>query len=346
MIDSVMKRHHFLFITIILIATNLYAQRIAKYGGDFMSLGVGGRALALGGAYTALSTDAFASYYNPGALSHINYPEAVLMHEERFAGLVNYDFGAIAMPFGTESSVGLSVLRLGVDNIADTRLAGIDMNGNPVPPDQYDNAVRLDYSKIKYFTTSSWAIYGTYSVRHNEHFSYGFNIKVIRHLFVAASAFGIGFDIGAIYSPNERLIVGATLQDATTTLVSWTTGTTELISPTLKLGAVYSLPLFDGLLSPVVDVDVRFENRKTSSFSHLGFLSFDPHLGMEYDFKKTIALRVGMSELKQLTLGAGLHLRKLDVDYAFARFGNENSLGDTHRISLRIILQEERYARK
>jgi hypothetical protein len=49
--------------------------------------------------------------------------------------------------------------------------------------------------------------------------------------------------------------------------------------------------------------------------------------------------------VKQLTLGAGLHLRKLDIDYSFARFSEENDLGDTHRISLRMILHEARFAR-
>jgi hypothetical protein len=38
----------------------------------------------------------------------------------------------------------------------------------------------------------------------------------------------------------ENLSVGANLQDATTTLVAWSTGRNELVSPTLKLGAAYT----------------------------------------------------------------------------------------------------------
>jgi hypothetical protein len=68
-------------------------------------------------------------------------------------------------------------------------------------------------------------------------------------------------------------------------------------------------------------------------------------MGLEFDYKNTVALRIGYNDVKQLTLGAGLHLRKLDIDYSFARFGKENDLGDTHRISLRLILQEARFAR-
>jgi hypothetical protein len=68
-------------------------------------------------------------------------------------------------------------------------------------------------------------------------------------------------------------------------------------------------------------------------------------LGLEFDFKKAIALRVGYNDIKQMTLGAGIHLRKLDIDYSFAQFDKENNLGDTHRISLRLILQEARLAR-
>ena len=34
------------------------SQHIAKYAGEFLSIGVGGRAFGLGGAYSALANDA------------------------------------------------------------------------------------------------------------------------------------------------------------------------------------------------------------------------------------------------------------------------------------------------
>ena len=321
------------------------SQQVAKYAGEFLSIGVGGRALGLGGAYAALANDASAGYWNPAALARIDFPEVMLMHDERFGSLLNYDFGAVAIPYGVNATFGVSVMRLGVDGIPDDRNAGLDVNGNPLPPDQYQNFVRLDYSKITYFNSADWAMYFTYAQRASSNFMYGINLKVLRRTLAEYSATGIGFDIGILYSPAENWYVAANAQDITTTLVAWSTGTNELISPTLKIGTTYFINLFGGRFAPTVDVDVRFENRQFASIAHLGPVSFDPHMGLEFDFKKAIALRVGYNDIKQMTLGAGIHLRKLDIDYSFAQFDKANDLGDTHRISLRLILQEERLAR-
>ena len=147
------------------------------------------------------------------------------------------------------------------------------------------------------------------------------------------------------HSPAENWFVAANAQDITTTLIAWSTGTDELITPTLKVGTAYFIDLFGGRFAPTADIDTRFENRQFASVAHLGPVSFDPHVGLEFDFKKSVALRIGYNDVKQITLGAGIHLRKIDIDYSFAQFDKENNLGDTHRISLRLLLQEERYAR-
>jgi hypothetical protein len=330
---------------VLILVQGASAQQIAKYAGEFLSIGVGGRALGLGGAYAALANDASAAYWNPAALARLNYPEFMLMHDERFGGIVNYDFGAVAIPYGTHATLAVSLMRLGVDGIPDSRDAGVDANGNYVPRGQYQNAVRIDESKITYFNSADWALYFTYSKRVSYNLTYGINLKILRRGLEVASATGIGFDIGLLYSPRENWFVAANVQDVTTTLIAWSTGTNELISPTLKLGTAYFIDLFQGRFSPTFDVDVRFENRQFASIAHLGPISFDPHMGLEFDYKNTVALRVGYNDVKQLTLGAGLHLRKLDIDYSFARFSEENDLGDTHRISLRMILHEARFAR-
>jgi Uncharacterised protein family (UPF0164) len=330
---------------VLIVIQGVSAQQIAKYAGEFLSIGVGGRALGLGGAYAALANDASAAYWNPAALARLNYPEFMLMHDERFGGMVNYDFGAVAIPYSNNATIAVSLMRLGVDGIPDSRDAGVDANGNYVPRGQYQNAVRIDESKITYFNSADWALYFTYSKRMSNNLTYGINLKILRRGLEVASATGIGFDVGVLYSPRENWFVAANAQDVTTTLLAWSTGTNELISPTLKLGTAYFIDLFQGRFAPTMDVDVRFENRQFASIAHLGPISFDPHLGIEFDYKNTVALRIGYSDVKQLTLGAGIHLRKLDIDYSFARFSAENDLGDTHRISLRMILREARFAR-
>ena len=320
----------------------VFGQTVAKYGGEFMANGAGGRALGLGGAYVALAHDATAGYWNPGALSRIQYPEVIVMHDERFGNLVNYDFASVAIPYGADVSLGVSMLRLGVDGIPDTRNAWIDNNGNGI----FDQVDRLDYDKITYFNAADWALYFTYAKQSTPEFSYGANVKLIRRDLAEHSATGIGFDVGILYSPFTNFTLGLNAQDITTTLVAWSTGRTELITPTLKLGSAYLIEFLGGTFAPTVDVDLRFENRAFASVAHVGPVSIDPHVGLEFDFKKTVALRVGYNDLDQISLGAGLHLRKLDIDYSFVQFNNVvDNLGKTHRISLRFILEDEQYAR-
>ena len=336
-----MRAHRQAIVFLVFLASSASAQTIAKYAGEFMAIGVGGRALGMGGAHVALVSDATAGYWNPGALARIDYPEAVVMHEERFGSLVNYDFVSVAIPYGPDVSLGLSVLRLGVDGIPDTRNAWVDNNGNGV----FDNTDRIDYDKITYFNSTDWALYFTYAKRSSSKLLYGANIKLIRRTLADQSATGIGFDVGAVYSPITNLSVGVSAQDITTTLVAWSTGRSELVSPTLKLGTAYSINILSGRLTPAVDVDVRFENRHFSSIASMGPVSFDPHAGLEFDYKSTVALRVGYNDVKQMSVGAGIHLRMLDVDYSFAKFAADESLGNTHRISIRFMLQNNQFGR-
>jgi len=316
---------------------------VAKYAGEFISLGVGGRALAMGGAYVALANDVTAGYWNPAGLAHLNYPQIALMHDEQFGSLVNHDYGAVAIPVGGRTSIGLSLIRLGVDDIPDTRNAGVDINGNVTyDPNQFS---RVDPDRVTYFNAADYALYFTYAQRYSDDFTYGANVKLIRRDLGDASATGIGFDVGVWYTPFENIVLGANIQDITTTFLAWSTGRNELISPTMKVGSAYLIEALGGRFAPALDVDVRFENRKYASTAHLGPVSFDLHGGLEFQFKDLIALRAGYSDVKQLTMGAGMHLPKLNVDYSFAKFDATGQLGNTHRISVTFTLETDEYRR-
>jgi hypothetical protein len=316
---------------------------VAKYAGEFISLGVGGRALGLGGAYVALANDVSAGYWNPAGIARISYPQITLMHDERFGSLVNYDYGAVAYPVDRQSTLALSVMRLGVDDIPDTRNAGVDINGNLT----YDQTrfSRVDPNLVTYFNAADWAIYLTYARSSAENFSYGANVKLIRRSMGGNSATGIGFDLGVWYAPMDNLFFGANIQDVTTTFLAWDTGTNELISPTLKLGSAYLIDALGGRFAPAIDFDIRFENRQSASLGHVGPVSLDLHAGLEYQFRNLVALRMGYSDIKQLTLGAGVRLPKLNIDYSFMKFDQTDQLGNTHRISMTFTLETEQYKR-
>jgi hypothetical protein len=318
---------------------------IGKYAGEFMALGVGGRALGMGGAFTAVANDVTSGYYNPAGLANIVYPQVALMHSEQFGNLVNYDYGAVAIPYGEDLSFGISAMRLGVDGIPDTRFALIDGNNNGI----LDGNDRLDNLRIREFSNQDWAFYLTFARRQSEDFYWGVNAKIIRRDFGdIASATGIGFDIAAYYMPLENLSVGANLQDATTTLLAYSTGLNELVSPTLKVGGAYKVVEFlGGYIMPAIDFDIRFENRKFASNFNVGPVSFDMHAGLEYNYKNIISVRGGYNDIKQFTIGAGIKLPKLNIDYSFARFSASeiDRLPDSHRISLILTLEEPRFLR-
>jgi len=329
---------YYILLILLLSFCNVYSQGSGnKYAGEFLAIGVGGRPLGMGGAYVALVNDVTAGYWNPALLSKLNYPQISLMHDARFSNLVNYDYGSVGIPFGKNASLGISIIRMGIDDIPDTRNALIN-NGS--------GELRLDDDKITRFSTTDYAFFLTYSKKHNDKLSYGANLKILRRNIAEASAWGLGFDVGVAYSPFTRLLLGMNLQDITTTYISWTTGKNELITPTAKIGSAYMIDFFKGILTPAVDFDVRFENRQSSANAYIGPVSFDMHAGLEYTFQNLFSIRAGYNELGNLTLGAGVKLPKLNIDYSFVKFDNEEALGNTHRISLVFTLEEDKFQRK
>jgi hypothetical protein len=339
------------FLLFLLININVNAQTvIAKYAGEFMALGVGGRPSGMGGAFTALANDVTAGYYNPAGLAYLNYPQISLMHSEQFGSLVNYDYAAVAIPFGKDLTFSVSGIRLAVEGIPDTRNAITDVNGDGVADinDVNNPNFRPQTDLITFFSNQDYAFYFSFAKRESDNFSYGGNIKIIRRDIGDAGATGIGLDVAALYSPFQDFFVGANLQDVTTTLVAWSTGRNELITPTLKLGAAYGIDFLGGKLSPALDFDIRFENRRFASQFNIGPVSFDAHSGLEFNYKNIFAIRGGYSDVKQFTIGAGVKLPKLNIDYSFARF-NASSLDrleDTHRISLILTLEEPKFLRE
>ena len=64
-----------------------------NYTGDFLTNGVGGRALGLGGAYVSIADDVTATYWNPAGIAGIrdNY-QLCLMHAARRSGLGAFNY--------------------------------------------------------------------------------------------------------------------------------------------------------------------------------------------------------------------------------------------------------------
>src|SRR5215510_9312943 len=80
-----------------------------KYSNEFLSIGVGARALAMSGAQVATVSDATSCFWNPAGLVNVkDNLQLALMHNSYFAGIANYDFGSLAVPVDATSTIGFS----------------------------------------------------------------------------------------------------------------------------------------------------------------------------------------------------------------------------------------------
>ena len=308
----------------------------AKYAGDFMEVGIGARALGMGGAHVAIVQDVTSQYWNPAGLVSMQNIQLHGMHAERFGGIVNWDYVGIGIPTSRNMAMALGFFRQGVDGIAFTEL--LDPN-KPKYEAYIDKTGRVVYNvpyAYKYVSDSQMAFIFSYAIGQGQHLSYGGNVKIIRKTNSLHGAWGLGFDFGVKMNPYQSLEVGLVLRDATTTWVTWSTGQKELIVPQLNIGVAYSIQLSDFLFLPVFDTVVDFEDRGPASQLSAGVVDWDFRFGLEVNFRQWTALRIG-SDRGRLTVGAGFKIRFIQADYGFLYHPD---LGETHRISLTLFLNK------
>lgn len=338
------------------------AQKVAKYGAEFLAGGVGGRALGMGGTHIGVVNDVSAVYWNPAGLRGLQYPQISYMHAERFAGAVSFDYAGAAVPINKTSTVGITVIRSGVDDIPVT-LNAWDIERNQPKPNPENFIERI--------SAADYAFMLSYARSFNDDFTIGVTGKVIRRsIGDLADAWGYSFDVGALWATG-RWQFGANVQDVSTMLQSWSInqgelsqledfgqevpeGGTFLVLPVLRLGAGYLVPFQQSRLVLGFDLDVAFDGQQAYVLN-AGDASFHPRIGAEYSFKEVVFLRAGISRVLvdgdigldvTPNVGAGLKLNQFSIDYGFGDFaGVSSDLGFSHRIAARLILQQPRLKR-
>jgi hypothetical protein len=314
-----------------------------KYSNEFLNIGVGGRALGMGKTQVSLARDATAGYWNPaGLLDQKNKYDAVLMHSELFSGIVKNDYAAFSMPLDEQSAIGISAIRLGVDDIADTR-------------DLINEYGYIQYDRIRYFSVADYAVLLSYARRlgNIEGLKVGANAKVIyRNIGEFANAWGFGIDAGVQYDKgNWRL--GLMARDITTTVSSWSVNTdklrpvpgdttavssnsTEVTLPRFVLGAGYLAKLpgeFTALAA--IDLEMTTDGQRNTLVSGKA-VSIDPRAGLEVGYKNLVFLRGGVSNVQKIkaftgsdewkvqpSLGVGVALSGLRLDVALSQLAVE-----------------------
>ena len=323
-----------------------------KYAGAFMANGGGARALAMGGAFTAVADDPSATFWNVAGIADVTDPEILLMHSERFGDLIDRDFAAFIAPVnwtllgGEAAGLGVTLIRLGIDDIPFTdHIVLDDLDGDGIG-DPISGLDHLD--EVIYKSDQEYALMFSYGERIGS-WRVGGSLKIIHQSVGNYSSLGLGADL-ALLRPRlwRNLDAGIKFQDITTTYLSWNTGTNELITPAIVPALAWRQPLPDFNMSATLaaSLEGRFENRRQADQYWLGSTSANSHLGLELGFSEKVFLRGGFDSgwsSENMTAGAGFvvpgfalgwfDVSLITVDYAFA--GDTLDIDEyTHRISL------------
>ena len=360
-----MKRIIFVFI-LLFISILGYCQT-AKYSNEFLSLGLGARGLGMANTMTSISNDVTAAYWNPANLSCMEKRyELGLMHAEYYAGIAKYDYAGVAVRIDSCSTVGFSWIRFGVDDIMNTT-------------ELIDNQGNVDYSRITYFSSADNAFLFSYAHNFKQlaGLSVGGSVKVLhRRIGDFAGAWGFGLDLGLHYV-NKGWNAGLMLRDATSTFNAWsyhlsdevievfeTTGNEiptnqlEITLPKMILGAGKYVELGKGFNATfALDFDFTFDGKR-NSLIRSNILCIDPHFGMEFAYKKIVAIRAGIGNFQrekdfdktrttlQINLGIGVCIKNIvTIDYALTDIGDLSIAQYSHIFSLKVGIDRFRKVR-
>lgn len=352
-----------LFLITLVCVVGFAAAQSGKYSNEFLALGLGARGLGMSNTMCAISDDITSAYWNPAGLTRMEKKyQVAAMHAEYFAGIAKYDYVGLGFKIDSTSAVAVSYIRFGVDNIMNTTQL-IDAQGN------------VDYDKITYFSAADNALLLSYAYRfaNAPGLSLGANAKIIyRKIGKFANSWGFGIDLGLQYH-RKGWQAGIVLKDGTSTFNAWRYSLTddviavfndtgneipenglEVTRPSVLIGGGKTVHFGKGFHGTfAVGMDFTFDGRRNSLIKS-NVLSADPHIGVEFDYKRIVALRMGLGNFQsepdfdgkrkttlQINFGVGVNIKDIvTIDYAFTDLGNLSIAQYSHIISLKLGLNK------
>ena len=347
----------------LLLATCLTALHAQKYSNEFLTIGVGARAHGMGTAVVASQQDVYAAAWNPAGLAAIDRDRGLelgAMHAEWFGGVGNFDYLGFTLPLASGNQrIGLSLIRFGIDQIPNTLSL-------------YESDGTINFDNVREFSAADYAFLGTYArsfTRAKSTLRLGGNVKVIhRSIGEFARSYGFGLDLGAQIERNDWTFA-LLARDVTSTFNTWSfsftdeeqevlglTGNSvpinsvETTNPTVMLGVGRQFGITEkiGLLAELNLIATTDGKRNTLLSADP--VSVDPAFGLEADYGEFIFLRAGVSQLQRIpdfdgveqlnsrpSLGLGLKVGQLFVDYAYTDLGNDDGRSTySHIVSVRL----------
>jgi hypothetical protein len=280
-------------------------------GATFLNIPVGAGPASLGGAYSALASDAYAPNWNPAGLGLVDGPQIAAQHLDYLAQS-HYEFLSGVYPLSTSGprrAVGASVQYLGSG-----AMTGTDDQANPTGDfSSYYAAYNLSYGQ-------TWG----------RKLSLGVTGKLIHARLddVTASAYAV--DLGTLFMAREDLVLAGVLTNVGSKLTF--VDQADSLPLAFRLGAAYRRRA-----GWILTADAVF--RKTGQASL--------HMGTEWKPAQAIALRLGyktstvsgLGLLAGLTMGFGVNVWGQELAYAWLPMGD---LGSAHYLSLVLRLGKRR----
>lgn len=283
-------------------------------GAQFLKIGAGGRAGAMGDAFTAVADDVYASYYNPAGLIQLKGAQLGGAHAAYFQD-VSYDVLSFAYPFGRgdqgmKNALSLSVYHLGVGDI--------------------DRRVGDSTDAIGQFGASDDAYALSYARALNGRVSVGATGKFISQTLDSYRASSFAGDVGVLYRLNPEgdrpVALGASIRN---------------LGPGTGYVKGHEDPLPTG---GVVGVSYKHSAALTLDLDAGKFRDADPFAAVGGEWRKpfspetSASLRAGYTSARRdlgalagLSAGVGLTYNRASFDFAWQPFG---ALGNTFRYSL------------
>lgn len=273
-----MKRYTLITLLILLASFNIYSQ--GDTGAQFLKIGVGAKACAMGEAFVGISDDPSAIYWNPAGIAQINSFE-ILASQNFWLLDMTSQHGGFALP-----------TNFGVFGLALTYSSSGD-----IP--QYENFEYLgEYS--------AYDIAGTiaYANTIGEVFSIGFGMKMIQQKIEDESANGYAFDIGMLSRVNALggLRIGFSIQNLGPSITFIDEG--DPLPLIVRGGTSYKVGsfLFSGDINKIRNNNIEFSG------------------GIEILIKEILAIRGGYNTANTYSAGVGINWGKISVGYAFVPY--------------------------
>ncbi len=263
---------------------------------------VGARAIGMGGAFSAVASDASAAHWNPAALASLQRQEIGFAYADRFGLGLNHSYLNYVLPVGDHHAIGVDWLNLGFDD------SELSTGQNKLAfAYGYRNGIE---SLRPYIGNAAIGVSGKYR---------SFNVDLDGNNLGSAS--GWGFDLGLLAPLPYGVRLAVVAQDVGGTSLQYENGISETAYESrYRVGLSYR-PV-EGLTLGM-DLDDSF------------------HLGAEYWLRGLLALRAGMAtELDTpesfagattATFGLGVKYRFAQIDYAYER---HPVLAPTHYTSI------------